>query len=284
MRRAFSEAKNERLSHSCHLAPTRRFFIALPNLTFRSEKGIVANYFNNGEKMKEKEKIDKPYIWRVVRQAYLKKVNLLLKSAVGEIYREKPPHLYGLAAHLNLMKHGWDIVYPLLPGAWPEEYKGIHVGEDWAWPGDTVRFNVALWEERKIPVSHLYFGYVVVDDRLERCSFFTVNNKRKASFAEPDHLALDLLAWREERTPECYCGCPVDSASLRQYLLDGTDPWEYHVLRTRPKTTAALEKEMHLAAYSIQMQYEPDNFPPDLLEKAREYGLIIPSQRGEEQA
>ncbi len=160
---------------------------------------------------------------------------LLMQEALDTIIAGKPEAVcfYNELAHRHLMKHAWEIMHPEPKENWPQVFVELEYDDQMTWPqATTYSYVMNSLFPPNIGWLHLYFGYVVVNGKLIRTTFFGHNKMVEYQIA-PQGIAIDPLALQKGIEPDYYIGCPVCS---KDYLEDFIkrlikNPFEEYVLK-----------------------------------------------------
>ncbi len=126
--------------------------------------------------------------------------------------------------------HPRQIFLPLKQKLWSEEwrlyYKNMHVEPALTWPQYSTYFytNEIIYSSEQFPVLHS--GYALYENGLVPCSFFTcmkmtdqIMRGEKHHF--PETFAIDPLAVKLKKQPDCYIGIGVNKSHLEEWALTG---------------------------------------------------------------
>jgi len=180
----------------------------------------------------------------------------------------KSPDLYSTNAHMYLMEHGWELMFPLKKEEWPPDLDSGRYIKEMKWPGWTM-YNYVMDVVAPPMISHLrlHFGYAVLEGKLVKCAFF-ITFRMVGYQIMPQTMVIDPLAVRDGKEPDFYIGCPVGKEDILNCLTMRKHPLEMYVARTEAEEQERDLDVAYMEAYCWQMATHPKLCPPELKEWA----------------
>lgn len=221
----------------------------------------------------------KDYQKAEVRRDMYEELHRLMEEAHQIISDKKGGHLYDSLTHIYLMRNGWEIMFPLEKERWPNMFfEKIVIDYALPWPQYATYAYImnVLYPPAFSPYS-LYFGYAVIDGKLVRTAFFTIETIVKYQIM-PQAMVIDPLCFAHGITPDYYIGCPVEKQDIEEGLLSRKGPLELFVKRKSEQELADRLYNDHIMVYDLQLAYEPGYFPPQLIKFAEKNNLYVPPQ------